>query len=190
MKKISIMLLAALMLFAFVACNPDENGDKAGTLTVAKAAATDTVFGKDATAKTADKFVQDTGYAIGTDNKVTAKLVKVEEAEKLTGYPITGVETGYFLPVKVTTDFGTGDNAKADIKVVVSGITALTSNTTATFEDVAKDGFVLIYLGSDISTMTNAKATLTATNAANEKWEVVLDLSGVEAATTQGGEQG
>ena len=178
MKKISIMLLAALMLFAFVVCNPDETGDEPAALAVDEAAQADQVLGTQA----ASLFVEEDGYAIATDNKVTATLKN--DVTGVTGYPVETVTAGYFLPVKVTTDFGTGDNAKADIKVVVAGLDEL-DPTTVTFKGVEKNGFVLIYLGDDIATMTNVKATLTATNAASEKWEVVLDLSQVKAAAGQ-----
>ena len=92
MKKISIMLLAALMLFAFVACDDNGKDDDALKLQLAVASQQATVGGKQVSA------LQDAQAKIENE-VVTATPAKIESA-----WTEFGAEnnTGYFLAFKVT----------------------------------------------------------------------------------------
>ena len=120
MKKISIMLLAALMLFAFVACE-DKGGDPATTLSLSAPAGTKAVFGE-----TVADFVtidEATNKFAVTEGAVDATLKKIT-TEFASGIGTPAVKTGYFLPLAynvtltdsatVTVTYGT----EADDKLV------------------------------------------------------------------------
>ena len=162
------------MLFAFVACENDGDKNETPALEVVGGVKGSTVVLSDDIQ--ASLFTTD-GVTIAS-NVVTGKVKNVTTGLTDEYYGTTDeVTTGYFVPVQVKTDVKTGAKAK----IVVSGISGLTKTT---FEDVdtKKDGYLVIYLGTTAptaETMKDAKATITVTNSANEKWEAVLTLSGI-----------
>ncbi len=109
MKKISVMLLAALMLFAFVACNDDANDGKVAAL------------------GTSDKEIAQAAYAavvkdLGTPaddvtNKPLADKVNVDNVEYTVKYSFdltkaTGADAKYTWKISIEVSNGkTGDEA-------------------------------------------------------------------------------
>ena len=145
MKKISIMLLAALMLFAFVACDDTTNTDGA-TLTVS-------LLGEDGyLGATQDKYGD---YQIAADGTVTGEIYK----QTLTEYwpeAANQEDEGYFFAFEITNDFSEdatmtfqkGDDEpaedKTDMAFEANNVFKIASNDKADREDswkvTVKDG--------------------------------------------------
>ena len=130
MKKIAIMLLAALMLFAFVACDPDAEEPKASTVA------------KEMTVK------GDGPVVVGDEN--TGK--KVSDYQSNIFIAEDGAVTGTFKYIDKNSAFGEGENAgyyfcvsfvKDEGKYI-----SQTSSTNSTAK-YATDSDWILYLGKD-----------------------------------------
>ena len=163
MKKISIMLLAALMLFAFVAC--EENGDKdAAALVVANVAASTEIGGNTFAAVTV------------SNNKVTATLAEISTEWADFG---TGTDaTGYFLPLTITTPASV-ENATVTAKM---GDTTPTAKIFTEGEGSSAKNYVVVKVAEAAETSADALKALDlelTLKVGEDSYKATLDLAEV-----------
>ena len=180
MKKISIMLLAALMLFAFVACDNDGNKDEAEALTFGTYTGADVLA--EATEGDTTLKVSDLAANVSVANGVvTAELNNVSENQLLP----TTAKKGYFLPLLVTNNLG--EEAQLTVKkgTETTAVDAKLVKTVVEGNATAKN-YVVIYVAADTgveaSDIANDSYTITITNKANEKFEGTVKLTSVTFA--------
>ena len=174
MKKISIMLLAALMLFAFVACENNGDDDAKAALQV------EAINSKITEVGTSDVAVTSIGAKFGTDGKLAAtELTAV--SEWATDFGTTPAK-GYFLAMGVKTDVGTG--------ATVTAKNGTTEYEAIILEDVegtenAKQDILVIQVQSGEAVAAddvmegNCVVTVTTKGDAPETYELTLDLTKV-----------
>ena len=116
MKKIAIMLLAALMLFAFVACDNTTDEPEVSDVAAAMTGAID--LDGEAGNKTIDASKLQDGLTIAKDGKVTG-TVKYYDGNELDSLGFDA-ESHYFVAIKFTVDEGdtiyVKGNAEAESK--------------------------------------------------------------------------
>ena len=169
MKKIAIMLLAALMLFAFVACDDTTKTDGA-TLKVSALAEGDEYL---------EKTAADYGDYTITDGKVEGTLYLIENFTEFNA-TVEEEQSGYYLAFKLT-----------DYEDLKDGKMTFYKDGTATKKDIKVDEFN-VFRVEDAEAETPDFATWkVSVTSGDETYSVTFDLSKVElgtkpAAETQG----
>ena len=164
MKKISIMLLTALMLFAFVACENDGDKD-AAALVVASVDANTVIDGNTfATAVTV------------SNNKVTTTLAEISTAWDDFGAETAG--TGYFLPLTITTPSSV-KNATVTAKM---GDKTPVAKIFTVGEDSSAKNYVVVKVAEAAETSADALKALDlelTVKVGEDSYKATLDLAEV-----------
>ena len=164
MKKISIMLLAALMLFAFVACEDNTGDDVADAATLQV-----TTLAKEYLGQTAAKLGT---IEIAADGKVTGSLSKIED---FTQFGAGDLASGYYLGFSIT-DAATkyGDTAKLYFYKTVD------DTTTSSDAFVLKDNPDNIFRVADASGQALADSwKVVVLDKNGDSYSITFDLSDV-----------
>ena len=141
MKKIAIMLLAALMLFAFVACDPDAEETKLSTVaTPISGNITDDTYDVDVAASDLQENIK-----IAEDGKVTG-TIKYYDGTGLAGLGFPE-DSHYFFAVEFDVEKGKTiyvdgeENAKSDETQWILDVSSKTAETFVVKVGAANDDF-------------------------------------------------
>ena len=165
MKKISIMLLAALMLFAFVACDDKTGDDAAEAASLQVATLAKEYLGKDAAALGT--------IEIAADGKVTGNL------KELTGFKefnstVEDEQSGYYLGFSIKDAEKYGENAKLYFYKTDS------ADKTTSAEFPLTGNVENIFRVADASEKATAKSwKVVVLDKNGDSYSITFDLSGV-----------
>ena len=167
MKKIAIMLLAALMLFAFVACDDTTKTDEGAALKVSALAEGD---------KYLERTAADYGDYTITDGKVEGTLYKITDFSEF-NTANEAEQSGYYLAFKLT-----------DYDDLKNGKMTFYKDGKETKKDIAVDEFNVFRVeDADATTGTADFATWKVTvTSGDETYSVTFDLSKVKLGEKQG----
>ena len=146
MKKISIMLLAALMLFAFVACEPDTEEPAEATLVTPLAGTDKAIVGE--TEVTVSNLQEN--VKILADGTVEGTLKYYEVGE---GWDVADETEGLYLAVEL--------NLEAGDKYQVVNPNSEGAKDGKEIEVTAEDNTLMIYLGKTKESVQDSKVTIT-----------------------------
>ena len=166
MKKISIMLLAALMLFAFVACDDTTKEPAEATIVVPSAAKTIKIGETDVTVADLQKDVKilEDGTVEGTFSYVS-----------IAGWGVAEEDEGYYVAVTV--------DVEDDEEYKVSNSETTTADSPKTIK--GSDNELVCFLGTTDDQAKDATVEIWVPNAEgkfNDKADITLKFTGATFA--------
>ena len=181
MKKISIMLLAALMLFAFVACEDNTGDDVADAATLQVTTLAKAYLGKTAA---------DLGtIEIAADGKVTGSLKEVKDFKDF-NTAVAEEQSGYYLGFSIKDASKYGDSAKlyfyktdSSDKTTVSEFNLFGADGKSGTADDNVENIFRVAKADKTATAKSWKVVVLDKN--GDSYSITFDLSGVTFGETK-----